>query len=650
MKKSSLIVLIFFLPFAFLKAIENKISSPDGKLEVTVSTEGDGVVYNVIYNGIPFLKNSPLGLKTNVGDFSRGISLIAEATQGKIDESYELSNIKHSKVHYVANEAVFAVTKDGKPAFDVIFRVSNNDIAFRYLIHSQGERKSCVVNEEITGFVFPEGTTTFLCPQSHPMTGFARTAPSYETSYTADAVMGLNGFGNGYTFPALFKVNEKGWVLISETGVDSRYCGSRLIGHANGLYTVGYPQDGENNGNGTSAPGIPLPGYTPWRTITVGETLKPVVETTIPFDVVTPRYPASQKFNYGRGSWSWIIGMDESTVFSEQKRYIDFSAAMGYESVLVDALWDTQIGRDSIAMLAKYGAGKNVALYLWYNSNGYWNDAPQGPRGIMDNPIARRKEMAWMKSIGIRGIKVDFFGGDKQVTMKLYEDILYDANDYGLLVIFHGCTLPRGWERMFPNYASSEAVLASENLHFSQDFCNSEATNSCFHPFIRNAVGSMDFGGSALNQYYNRLNNSKMWGGHRVTSDVFALATSVLFQSPVQHFALAPDNLTNAPAWAIEFMKNVPSLWDEVRFIDGYPGKYVILARRSGEKWYVAGINGKSEPLKTKVKLPMISAGSEVRMYSDDDRLKGKVTSIKLNKNQELDIAIPSNGGLLITH
>ena len=167
--------------------------------------------------------------------------------------------------------------------------------------------------------------------------------------------------------------------------------------------------------------------------------------------------------------------------------------------------------------------------------------------------------------------------------MKLYEDILFDANDFGLMVIFHGCTLPRGWERMFPNFAASEAVLASENLHFTQKSCDAEAFNACLHPFIRNTVGSMDFGGSTLNHYYNSTNSAEMWGGNRITSDVFALATAILFQSGMQHFALAPNNLTDAPEWAIGFMKDVPVTWDEVRFIDGYPGKYVILARRHGE-------------------------------------------------------------------
>ena len=315
--------------------------------------------------------------------------------------------------------------------------------------------------------------------------------------------------------------------------------------------------------------------------------------------------------------------------------------------MLVDALWDKQIGREKIEELAKYGKDKGVALYLWYNSNGYWNDAPQTPRGIMDNAIARRKEMKWMQSIGIRGIKVDFFGGDKQMTMQLYEDILSDANEYGLLVIFHGCTLPRGWERMYPNFASSEAVLASENLHFSQGSCDHEAFNATLHPFIRNTVGSMDFGGSALNKYYNADNAPR--GSRRVTSDVYALATAVLFQSPVQHFALAPNNLTDAPSWAIDFMKEVPTAWDEVRFIDGYPGKYVILARRHGDKWYIAGVNAQKETLKLKVNLPMFSNGEKVRLFSDDKALQGGVKQIEIGKKQELQLAIPCNGGVLIT-
>ena len=641
------IVMAMLLGSSVASAENKQITSPDGKLVVTVADMDGRPSYSVSYDNVLFLKPSPLGMIANIGDFSSGMSLEKNVSTNKIDETYELASIKKSKVHYVANEAVFSFTQQGKTIYDVIFRISNNDVAFKYKMYPQGETLSCVVKQEVTGFAFPDGTTTFLCPQSKPMGGFARTSPSYETSYTADDVAGKNGWGEGYTFPCLFRNGDNGWVLVSETGVNGGYCASRLLGHKGGVYTIGFPQEGEANGNGTVSPGIALPGETPWRTITVGKTLAPIVETTVPFDVVKPLYSAKGEYTYGRGSWSWIIGMDGSTNYKEQLRYIDFSAAMGYQSVLVDALWDKQIGRDKIEELAKYGKDKGVALYLWYNSNGYWNDAPQTPRGIMDNAIARRKEMKWMQSIGIRGIKVDFFGGDKQMTMQLYEDILSDANEYGLLVIFHGCTLPRGWERMYPNFASSEAVLASENLHFSQGSCDNEAFNATLHPFIRNTVGSMDFGGSALNKYYNADNAPR--GSRRVTSDVYALATAVLFQSPVQHFALAPNNLTDAPSWAIDFMKEVPTTWDEVRFIDGYPGKYVILARRHGDKWYIAGVNAQKETLKLKVNLPMFSNGEKVRLFSDDKALQGGVKQIEIGKKQELQLAIPCNGGVLIT-
>ncbi len=624
------------------------VHSPDGKLSVLLAAEDGLPTYSVIYGDKVFLKPSPLGLRTSVGDFTQGLSLNTEVLRDRVEETYRLPTIKQSEVRYQANCAVFQFSHDKGPAFDLEIQVSDHDIAFRYVVHPQDDYRSCVVHEEVTGFLFPEGTTTFLSPMMEPMTGFARTGPSYETPYFGDRAMGENGWGYGYIFPGLFKVNERGWVLVSETGVDSSYCGGKLVGHPGGLYTIGFPDEAQNNGNGTSSPGIALPGKTPWRTLTVGKTLKPIVETTIPFDVVEPLYPASQEYRFGRGTWSWIIKMDDSMNFDEQQNYIDFAAAMGYEYVLVDAWWDTRIGREGILELVDYAKEKNVELFLWYNTNGYWNDAPQTPRDRMHRAIPRRAEMKWLQDIRVKGIKVDFFGGDKQVTMQLYEDILYDANEHGLMVVFHGCTLPRGWERMFPNFVSSEAVLASEMLHFSQERCDEEAVQASMHPFIRNAVGSMDFGGSALNQFYNADNTPNV-GTQRRTSDVFALATAVLFQSPIQFFALAPNNLEDAPEWAIEFMKEVPTTWDETIFLDGYPGRYVVLARRSGDHWYVAGINAMDEMLELEVGLPMLSdASGELRLYADDANLKGSLSSVQLSPEGSIKLSIPRNGGALL--
>ena len=626
-------------------AIEKQVKSPNGKLVVTVNDNNGKPSYSVSLDGKTFILPSALGLNTNIGDFTQGMTLTEASEIVTINDTYTLDRIKKSHVDYCANKLALTFSKGNKKIYDVIFQVGDNDIAFRYHVYAQGDTRCLVVKEEATSYQLPEGTTSFLCPQMKPMTGFARTAPSYETNYALDVPVGTQRSNLGYTFPCLFKNGNNGWILLSETGTDGSYAACRLTDKAEGGYQIAFPMPEEMNGQGSANPAMALPGNTPLRTITVGTTLKPIVETTIPFDVVGQKYKASKTYEYGKGTWSWIIGMDWSCNFDEQKRYIDFAAAMGYQTVLVDALWDTRIGYPKMEELAKYGKQKGVDLFLWYNSNGSWNDAPQGPRGIMDNTVNRRAEMAWMQKNGIRGIKVDFFGGDKQETMKLYEDILSDANDYGIEVIFHGCTLPRGWERMYPNYVASEAVLASENLHFSQAMCDAEAKNACTHPFIRNAVGSMDFGGSTLNKYYNRDNKS---GSHRITSDVFALATAVLFQSSVQHFALAPNNLTDAPAWAIDFMKAVPTTWDDIRFIDGYPGKYVIMARRHADKWYVVGINAEKQPLKKTLTLDMIPAGTMLDVYSDNDKLEGSKKQVKLGKKQTVNVVIPCNGGVVI--
>ena len=622
---------------------DEKIASPDGKVIVTLCLDNGQPAYQVAYDGQTIIAPSALGLVTNIGNYSQGLAQKSVVTK-TVNESYALRNIKQSHVNYVATEAVASYEQDGQNVMDITFRVSNRDVAFRYKVYPKKEARVCVVERETSGFVLPDGTTTFLCPQSKPMGGFARTSPSYETPYTTDDAMGKNGWGEGYTFPCLFKA-PTGWVLISETGTDGGYVGCRLLNETGGTYRIGFPQQGELNGVGSVTPAMSLPGETPWRTITVGP-LANIMETTVPFDLVQPKYEASQDYIYGKGSWSWIIGMDPSCNFDEQKRYIDFSAAMGYQSVLIDAFWDQQIGYEKMAELARYGKEKGVGIFLWYNSNGSWNDAFQTPIGKMNNSRIRREEMKWMQENGIRGIKVDFFGGDKQPMMQLYEDILADANDFGLLVIFHGCTLPRGWERMYPNYAASEAVLASENLHFGQGACDAEARNATIHAFVRNTVGSMDFGGSALNKRYSADNQH---GTVRKTSDVYALATAVLFQSAIQHFALAPNNLTDAPAWAIDFMKRVPTTWDEVKLIDGYPGKYVIMARRCGLKWYVVGINADEQPLKKMVTLPMFEKGTELTIYSDDAQLNGSVKSLKQNKKQQIMMTIPCNGGIVIT-
>jgi Glycoside hydrolase 97/Glycosyl-hydrolase 97 N-terminal/Glycosyl-hydrolase 97 C-terminal, oligomerisation len=642
MKK--LIVLCCLLISSAMISQNAEVVSPDGKLKVNVSVENGKTVYSVAYNNKVMIENSPLGLVTNEGDFTENMSFV-ESTTDKVSKNYSQEKIKKSSINYDANTLKFAVSNKDKKQLSVTFQVSNNDIAFRYEIPSWGETMSFVVEKEITGYKFPASTTTFLSSMMNPMSGFARTAPSYESGYTADVAMNTNTDKNGYVFPGLFHVGDNGWVLLSETGVSSLYTASHLSNYNNGMYSVEYPDVKTNNGFGSVGAQVGLPGMTPWRTITVGETLKPILETTISYDVVEPLYEASQKYEYGRGSWSWIVWQDESMNYEDQVKYIDLAAAMKFEYILIDAWWDKNIGYDKMKDLIQYAKSKNVDVFLWYNSNGIVNDAFQTPKDKMNTSIARKKEMKWLKEMGVKGLKVDFFGGDKQETMRLYEDILSDANDYGLMIIFHGATLPRGWERMYPNFVGSEAVIASEMLIFTQDARNKESFYASLHPFIRNSVASMEYGGVFLNKYLNKGNTK---GQERLTTNIFQLATSVLFQNSLQMFALAPNNVEDTPAYQLDFLRNVPTTWDETVFLDGYPGKYVVLARRHGDKWYIAGINANKETLKVKLKLPMLSVGSELKIYADGNQSKDGVITSKLKKNQEVEVTIPSNGGVLI--
>ena len=651
MKNLFLTIMLALLPGVMATAETKTVSSPDGKLVVTIDSENGKAFYSVKYNNKQMIERSQLGVVANIADFTNGLTLV-KTDEKRIDETYSLRTAKTSKVHYQANQLNLTYDTKQKHQMVVTFNVANNDVAFRYSFPQTGETSCMVVGGETTAFKLPQHTTTFICPQSDAMVGWKRTKPSYEEEYVADAPMNVKSkYGQGYTFPCLFRVGEEGWVLISETGTNGQYVGCHIADYnAEKGYQIAFPMPGEANGIGTTSAGVSIPGATPWRTITVGETLKPIVETTVAYDVVPQMYEPSEDYKAGRYTWSWIVWQDNSVNFNDQVKFIDLASAMGYEYCLVDGLWDKQIGRKRIEQLAAYAKTKNVKLMLWYNSNGYQNDAPQGPKFGMNTSINRKREMAWMKKMGVKGIKVDFFGGDKQQTMQLYEDILSDANDYGIQVIFHGCTLPRGWERMYPNFISSEAVLASENVIFTTHHAAQEPFELTMHPFCRNTVASMDWGGTIMNRYMSQDNKSRH---PRQTTDVFEMAAGIMNQAAIQCVAMCPNNLTDIPQFEIDWLKQLPTTWDETRFIDGYPGKYAVLARRSGDKWYIVGLNALKEPLKLTLDLPMFE-GKEFTIYSDKPLKKdqkfaeAEMKPGKLNKKGQVKVTIQPNGGLII--
>ena len=635
------------------------VSSPDGRLSLAIQT-GAETTYSVPYDGKTVLNPSTVGLVADYADLAKDLKLI-KADVDTVVNSYDMTRTKAAHSDYKATRLRCVMQNpDGWP-IDIVFQVSNNDIALRYEVNKRKDKDtgSIRVMAEKTAFSFVDGTTAFICPQSRAMVGWKRTKPSYEEEYVYDAPLPVRSQGHGWTFPCLFRSGEN-WILVNETGVDSRYCASHLSDFTANIATIAFPMPEENNGNGTVEPAFSLPGATPWRTLTIGNHLAPIAQTTIMYDVVEPRYETEHDYKFGRGTWSWILWQDASVCYDDQIKFIDLASAMGYEYVLVDAGWDVQIGRKenpvrghNIEDVIRYAQSKKVDVFLWYSSSGYWNDIVQSPTNCMDNSIIRKREMRWMKKMGVKGIKVDFFGGDKQETMRLYEEILSDADDAGLMVIFHGCTLPRGWERMYPNYVGSEAVLASENIYFNPHFSAKAAVNASTHPFIRNAAGAMEFGGCFMNRHMSRDNKRRH---ARSTTDVFELATTILYQNPIQNFALAPNNLAAlnvpegreagpAPTVCMNFLRQVPTTWDETRLLAGYPGKNVAMARRHGKQWYIAVINAEETPFEFTLDTKQLGIDpATLQMYSGGD--EPTVTTPKAKKGK-IKVNVSKNDGIV---
>jgi hypothetical protein len=345
----------------------------------------------------------------------------------------------------------------------------------------------------------------------------------------------------------------------------------------------------------------------------------------------------------GRASWSWPLLGDDKTVVKVQKQFIDYAAEMGWQYTLVDAVWDRQIGYNGLKELVEYARPKNVKILVWYNSAGEWNTTPQTPRDRMFDPATRRAELQKIKDLGVAGVKIDFFAGDAQSTIAYYHDLLEDTAKIGLSANFHGATLPRGWQRTYPNLMTMESVRGLEFNTFEQRNAEESPTHNAMLPFTRNVFDPMDFTPVVL----DRINNII----ERRTSAAFELATSVLFTSGIQHFAEIPAGMAKAPPYVRDFLKAVPAVWDDVRFIDGFPGQFVVMARRSGKTWYVAGINADRQPRKVKIDLKSLGVTKQGALITDGiDFLGFKSEPFPLEKGVTSDeITMRPRGGFVLT-
>ena len=605
--RNGIVLLCFLCAFAFsLRA--QQILSPDKKIKVAFAIANGSASFKVWYKNNLVLEESSLGIIRDDEDFYIGLRIINSSPATIVNDSYHSKNAKKSPVHYQASRKVFHLQNRHGKIMDIIFQVSNDGLGFRYFFpdHSAADK---FIQSEATAYNLNKNARAWLQPMSVAKSGWQQCNPAYEEGYVQEVPVGTPS-KVGWVYPALFRSNDV-WMLFSEASLDSTYCGTRLINDsASSIYKVGFPDPREVFTGQGLLPHSKLPWSTPWRIIVVGS-LKTIIESTLGTDLAKPAMKLDSSFiKPGKASWSWINSKDDSIVYSEQKRYIDYAHNMHWQYCLIDVDWDTKIGYEKIKELADYAATKNVGLLLWYNSAGDWNTTPYHPRSMLLTHEQREKEFGRLKSMGIKGVKIDFFGGDGQSMIKYYHDILLDAAQYKLLVNFHGATLPRGWARTYPHLMSTEAVRGFEMVTFDQRDADKEATHCAMLPFTRNAFDPMDFTPMNLNKVYTHV--------QRRTTSGFELALSVLFLSGIQHYAESPAGISLMPDYVKTFLADLPTYWDDVKFIDGYPGKYLVVARRSGGRWYIAGINGENTEKVLSLDLSFLG-NKKGRIISDAD-------------------------------
>jgi len=617
-----------------------RIDSPDESIEVQFWVgDGNQALYRVRRSGSVVLDTSRLGLRRTDADFSGGLSLTSAEVVRSVDDRYEMLHGKQKERTYSANERVFHLENRSGEPLDIIFRVSDDGVAFRYHFPNRDE-ETWTITEEATTYHFPDDSRAWLQPLANVNTGFAGTNPSYEEYYVKGIDVGTPAPDSaGWAYPALFESGDS-WVLVTETGLRRNYAGTRLQQEApGGEYHVGFPQAQERIPGEALHPTSTLPWSTPWRVLAIGS-LETIVESTLGTDLANPAVDMELSWvEPGRASWSWAKLKDASVNYETQKRFVDYAADMGWEYTLVDVNWDTTIGYKRIAELADYAATKGVGLLLWYNSSGSWNETEYHPKGKLLTHEDRVDEFSRLREIGIKGIKVDFFGGDGQSMIAYYKDIFEDAAAYELLVNCHGSTIPRGWHRTYPNLMTMEAVRGFEFITFEQANADRAASHSAMLPFTRNVFDPMDFTPMSLTEIPNI---------ERKTTNGFELALPILFTSGIQHYAETPRGMAQVPPYVREFIRQIPVDWDETEFIDGFPGELMVMARRAGDRWFVAGINGEEKAKEVEVDLSFLPAGAEGTLITDGaSRFAFSQRRVARPADGTVDVSLRANGGFV---
>jgi len=598
---------LFLAPLFVCQAMNEsqwKLESPDKSICVSVFLEKnahsrDELVYKVDRickdKSIQVIEKSPLGIIRNDQQFSDNLCFISRSALKVIDEKYGMVIGRQSECRNHANELTLTFKNEKQAHIQLVLRAYDDGVAFKY-VFPEKSADLYTVTKELTGFKIPENGKTWMEVYDKP----TQYSPAYEKYYDKEIPVGTTSRNvEGWAFPALFHSNGN-WLLISEANLIPNYCGVRFEQTAsNGLYKVRFPDKRDANGTGEVEPSSTLPWSMPWRTIIIGATPATILESNMINNLSDAAI--SGDFSWvkpGRSSWSWLSDIPSPKNYNTLKEFVDFSAEMEWEYSLVDANWDLMEG-GNIEQLVKYAQTKGVGIFMWYNSGGPNNSVTERPRDIICDAQKRQAEFKKLKEWGVKGIKVDFWNSDKQNLIKLYHDVLNDAARFHIMVNFHGCTIPRGWSRTYPNLVSMESVRGEETYLLDSAYTSEAVIQNSILPFTRNVIGPMD---------YTPVGFSNFKYPHQTTY-VHELALPLIFNSGVIHFADNKDMYRKMPDFVKDFLKIIPASFDETHYISGEPGIGVVLAARKGQDWYVAGINSLRTNKEVIFRLPYIISG-----------------------------------------
>lgn len=559
------------------------MSSPNGKITVTI----DGHSLKVCYK-----KQQVLDIAEAAIDPTSAVTL----TQ-RIKADYVMLAGKRLHCTNEANEY-----RNGS----LLLRVYNDGIAFRSASSSS------------TVYRIPEGMTRWMQQWTEAYEGFFPMSTTYkvkpEPSFSG-VFKSAEGWNNRWGYPALLEPRPNVFVLLSEANIEHGQSASCLYNDGELFRVVADPCTSD---------------HTPWRVAIIGS-LADVVESTLITDVSDPtKYDDVSWIHPGVVSWIYWAYNHGSNDYNIIKKYVDMAVTLHLPYVLIDAEWDEMRDGKTIEDAIDYAKKNNVKPLIWYNSSVGWIDGAPGPKFRLNKPEDREKEFAWCEKLGVAGVKIDFFSGDNQKNMDYCIDLLESAARHHLLVNFHGATIPRGWQRTYPNLLSTEGVYGAEWYNNVPTFTNRAARHNATLPFTRNVIGPMD---------YTPCTFSDSQHPH-ITSHGHELALTVLFESGLQHLADRPESYLAQPQEVQQFLSSLPAAWDETRFVAGYPGEYVIMARRSGNKWYLAGINGTDEVKE----VPLPFQGKNATLFTDAAG-KDQTWRIEKQKKTPKSVVFQPRGG-----